>query len=73
MEKEAFKWTIKTLLETLSETLEALRHFGCANSNKDCTECPFRYDGENGGYSCVIGKMERLLNYITDNMEENNA
>lgn len=67
MEKEAFKWTIKTLLETLSETLEALRHFGCANSNKDCSTCPFRCDGENGGFACAVGKMEHILSYINSN------
>lgn len=59
-------------INNLEHAINNAKFIGCDCNGKDCTVCPFRYDGENGGYYCVIGKMERLLNYITDNMEENN-
>lgn len=59
------------VIKKLSDTIHEASFMGCVEANHDCTSCIFRYDGENGGYSCTIGKMARLLGYIIDNMEEN--
>ena len=59
-------------LNNLEHAINNAKETGCDCNGNDCTVCPFRYDGEHGGYDCTIGKMERLLNYITDNLEENN-
>ena len=59
-------------INNLEHDINNAKFIGCDCNEKDCTVCPFRYAGEHGGYGCTIGKMERLLNYIMDNLEENN-
>ena len=57
-------------LNNLEHAINNASEIGCDSTGKDCTVCPFRYDGENGGYSCIIWKMRRLLDYIRDNNVE---
>ena len=60
-------------LNNLEHAIKNAKETGCYCNGNYCHSCTFRYDGENGGSDCVLEKMERLLNYITDNLEENNA
>ena len=57
-------------LNNLEHAINNAIEIGCDYNRKDCIICPFRYDG---GCDCTIREMERLLNYIKDNLEENNA
>lgn len=61
-------------LNNLEHAINNAIEIGCDCNGKDCTACPFHYTSNDGGfsYSCSIEKMERLLNYIKDNLEENN-
>jgi hypothetical protein len=54
-------------LQGLKAAIENAKTAGCESNGNNCLSCPFRYDGKNGGYDCVLGKMERLTAYIEDN------
>lgn len=62
-------------INDLEQAISGAKFIGCDCNGKDCTTCRFHYTSNDGGfsYSCSIEKMERLLNDIKDNMEENNA
>lgn len=50
------------------ETLElAIKNAKTLECDGFCRDCRFVYEGENGGYDCVLEKMERLLDYVKQN------
>ena len=59
----------KDTINALEDAINDANCIGCRSVGGDCSKCLFRYDADDGaGYSCTIGQMDNLLDYIRENI-----
>lgn len=61
---------IQNAIKGLEKAAENAKKAGCETYNRDCYSCPFRHDGEHGGFSCLVGKIQRKIDEMESNAED---